>query len=359
MTRKEYMDALSAALTPFSAEIRETALRFYQEMLDDRMEDGMDEAAAVGAMEAPEKIAARMMEEEKTAGNEAAMTEAETGEKSRYTEKRFSCSAADVSVLRICAHECPIQFAPAQDDQITLIYYTCPDDPYILSCEGGVLSLKGERSRGEKKRLFSISLRMLWEKPHSQGITALIPKGTLLEMDVSTQNAPILCEKLEDLSAVALSTQNASVSLRALRCKTLQVYTANASVKLHGLSVKQGIKAETTNARMEGEEIMAGAEVKMFTTNGKIMMAGVSAGEGMILETTNGNITLERLSAPNLYIHSSNGSIRGTLPGKQSDWQIESGTSNGKNSLPARQAGEKPLTVHTSNASIALAFEEE
>jgi len=359
MTRKEYIDALSAALAPFSAETRETALRFYQEMLDDRMEEGMDEAAAVSAMEAPENIAARIMEEEKTAGNEGAMPDAEKGEKFRYTEKRFSCSAADISVLRICAHECPIQFAPALDDQITLIYYTCPDDPYILSCEGGVLSLKGERSREEKKRLFSISLRMLWEKPRSQGITALIPKGTLLEMDISTRNAPILCEALEDLSSVALSTQNASVSLRELRCKALQVYTANASVKLRGLSVKQGIKAETTNARIEGEEIMAGAEVKMFTTNGKIMMAGVSSGKEMILETTNGNIALEALSAPALHIHSSNGSIRGNLPGKQQDWQIESGTSNGKNSLPSRQAGEKPLIVHTSNGSIALVFEEE
>ena len=345
------MEALAAALASFRQESREAALNFYGEMLDDRMEDGVDEETAVAAMEAPEKIAERLAEEEK--GNEA---EPEKADGSAYAEKRFSCASKDISLLRIRAYECQVHIAPASDDRITLIYYSCPDDPYHVSCENGVLALEG--SRKEKKRLFSISLRMLWDKPHSPGVTALIPAGTLLELDIFSRNASILCEKVSDLAEVALSTQNASVAVQDLRCKTLQAETVNASVRFSRLSVARGIAAETTNAKIEAENVAAGTDVSMTTTNGKINLACVSAGGKMILSTSNGNIVLDRPSAAALEAHTSNGSVKGTLPGKQQDWQIHSGTSNGKNSLPGHQPGAKPLSVFTSNGSISLGFEE-
>ena len=55
-------------------------------------------------------------------------------------------------------------------------------------------------------------------------------------------------------------------------------------------------------------------------------------------------------------LRTSNASIRGVLPGSRQDWQIDSGTSNGKNSLPASQPGQKPLSAHTSNGSIQITF---
>ena len=60
MTSKEYMENLTQKLQFIEEETRNTLLEYYAEMLDDRMEDGMDEASAVAAMEAPEEIAARL-----------------------------------------------------------------------------------------------------------------------------------------------------------------------------------------------------------------------------------------------------------------------------------------------------------
>ena len=59
MTRKEYMQALEEALSFLGEEQRAALLEYYGEMIDDRMEDGMDEASAVKAMESPEAIAAQ------------------------------------------------------------------------------------------------------------------------------------------------------------------------------------------------------------------------------------------------------------------------------------------------------------
>lgn len=362
MTKLEYLEALSKALAAFPEEIREATLNFYGEMLEDRMEDGLNEEAAVAAMEAPEEIASRLMEEEPTSEQQSAAPEGEKREAFGYVEKRFSCSAADVSVLRILAGECPVHFVPAPDEKITLIYHTSPEDPYQVSCEKGVILLEEEKRKAGRKHRFSISwnnvLHFMWGNEHSPGIRALIPAQSLLELDFSTRNASIHGEGVEELSAVTLSTQNASIVLQGIRCKSLQSSTTNAALRLSGISVKRDFKAETSNARIEAEDITVGGRAQLITANGKLKLTGVSAGSEMALETTNGNIALEMLSASALRIRTSNGKIQGTLPGKQSDWQIESKTSNGRNSLPTCQAGEKPLTVHTSNGNIALAFEE-
>ena len=58
-----------------------------------------------------------------------------------------------------------------------------------------------------------------------------------------------------------------------------------------------------------------------------------------------------------IVLKTSNGSIRGTIHGSPEDWAIDSGTSNGRNSLPKQQPGRKALYVHTSNGSIQVGFE--
>ena len=47
MTRSEYLQALRAALSFLDAAALDTAVNFYDEMIEDRMEDGMSEEAAV------------------------------------------------------------------------------------------------------------------------------------------------------------------------------------------------------------------------------------------------------------------------------------------------------------------------
>lgn len=63
MSRKEYLEQLRQALHFLPEDGRAAAMAFYAEMLDDRMEDGMDEESAAAAMEAPAAIAERLRAE--------------------------------------------------------------------------------------------------------------------------------------------------------------------------------------------------------------------------------------------------------------------------------------------------------
>ena len=76
------------------------------------------------------------------------------------------------------------------------------------------------------------------------------------------------------------------------------------------------------------------------------------------ITTSNGRLETWHCDGAAVNLKTSNSSIRGELPGRQSDWAIESRTSNGKNSLPKQQPGGKPLTAHTINGSIDLRFAE-
>ena len=63
MTKSEFLEAIRARLTGFPEAEIEESLRFYGEMIDDRMEDGMAEDLAVSAVGSLEEIVAEIKED--------------------------------------------------------------------------------------------------------------------------------------------------------------------------------------------------------------------------------------------------------------------------------------------------------
>ena len=63
MTKTEYLDRLRAALTLMPAEERERQLAYYEEMVDDMLEDGMSEDEAAAQLGEPEKVAEELLAE--------------------------------------------------------------------------------------------------------------------------------------------------------------------------------------------------------------------------------------------------------------------------------------------------------
>lgn len=57
MTKKEFMDALSWQLKALPKKEKKSSLSYYEEMIGDRMEDGMSEEEAVAAAGTPEEAA--------------------------------------------------------------------------------------------------------------------------------------------------------------------------------------------------------------------------------------------------------------------------------------------------------------
>lgn len=451
MNRKEYMEELTRKLAFLPEGTRTAALSFYEEMMDDRMEDGMDEMSAVAAMESPAAIADRLRAEpptdapteentaaeqpasgkkwqEEPMGDEAfrfstladkvlksvhqamentpdvepeikkevgdAMQQAQMAMQDaqgtiteavqsirdqmkqfsmdeddgevppetvgEYQRKIFTCPAEALRAVRLTAIDKPIRIRPCAGKDATLIYYTSERDPYEAGIDNGVLTLSN-RENGKGRGGFSIfsfglNIRINWSKA-SPKIYLLLPPDALVDLTAKTSNGSIRMEGLKALCAVDLVTSNSRIDLKRVQCKSMEMKTSNARLSLEEVESKQYFRGSTSNGRIEGNGLVSSQDMTLKTSNSRIRLEGARARAGMTLTTSNGNITVSRLSAEKLELRTSNSSIQGTLPGRQTDWAIQSGTSNGHNSLPRTQPGSKPLSVHTSNGSINLTFE--
>ncbi len=63
MTKAEYLERLRACLGQMPPEEREKQLAYYEELLDDMLEDGLSEAEAASQLGAPETVASELMAE--------------------------------------------------------------------------------------------------------------------------------------------------------------------------------------------------------------------------------------------------------------------------------------------------------
>ena len=180
------------------------------------------------------------------------------------------------------------------------------------------------------------------------------------------------------LCQVELRTSNSRIEATDLSCMNLNCASSNGRLVLNHVRSRQTLTCKTSNARIEGHNVQSGGALQCTTSNGRIEAHELKSDRDLILTTSNGGILAEgctaqgelRLTTSNgrletwrcdgaaVNLKTSNSSIRGELPGRQSDWAIESRTSNGKNSLPKQQPGGKPLTAHTINGSIDLRFAE-
>ena len=460
MTRKEYMRSLEEALQFLGEEQRAALLEYYGEMIDDRMEDGMDEVSAVAAMESPADIAAqqqadaprreaapendgepmtdeamkfsslagdilkatekilnqasgtgsfpktaeesfrqeaeriRRKEEEMRQKEEAARQEAEAvrqgkeairqaaetirqeAEKIRrdaeetaqetgfgeYRQQTLTCPADSLRAVSLTCGEMPIVVKAAEGDGVTLIYYTCENDPYEAEARDGVLTLRRAEFTGSRAGRFTFSvlgglIRLAWNK-QCPTVELHVPENALLDLEAHTSNASIKVDGPRALCAVTLKTSNGRIALENVKCKTLDAVNSNARLTLERVEVKQGLNGKTSNGRIEADGAFSGGDMVLTTSNGRIEADQCTARGELRLTTSNGAVKVDRLNAQALTLKTSNSSISGVLPGKQTDWQIESGTSNGRNNLPAHQPGQKPLRVRTSNGSIDVRFEE-
>ncbi|MBR3742628.1 MAG: DUF4097 family beta strand repeat protein [Clostridia bacterium] len=465
MTRKEYMETLKEKLAFMAEDARQGILDYYAEMLEDRMEDGQSEEAAVAAMESPEEIAARIAQEqgkaeseipleleneaarfasmvdsalesakkaidedekekerrakkaveidganadvngivnsvldtvcsalgeagkavdqvmdkitEKTAAHaqyaEKAARAAEdksekfvdavydwTEEKTfgEYEKKTFVCPADQLRAVRLHAGEMPFRVLGTDGDEAVLTYYTCDDDPYEAGVQDGTLFLQRLQrpiTAGRLKVMMFGGIVRLWSKS-SPTVELSLPRAALVDLYCRTTNASIKAEALDALCNVELKSSNGRIVLKDIACKDLNSVTSNGRQVLENVRCKQGFRVATSNGRIEGRGLLGERDIVLTTSNGRVVMEDSRAKDAISLTSSNGAVEIWRSDAASVTLRTSNSSIRGELPGPQSVWAIQSGTSNGHNSLPREQAGEKPLHVRTSNGSIDLHF---
>ena len=383
MTREQFLNELKAALTAMEEKEKEAVLSYYAEMIDDRIEAGMSEEAAVMAMEPVPEIAARVLEE---AGiGEQPAQEQKTA--SDENGKVITRSAADVRELIVRAECKKITIVSGDTEEVTLRYNISSNDIFQLHENDGVISLEhkirpitsfmNEQKAGTEgmtldsilssaakflgnlgERIVQVGSNFLSDNPDNE-IEITLPQTFTGRLYAGTSNARISVEDVNFSQPLVLTTSNSRITLDEVKCLGgLTATTSNARITLNDVHAAS-LHLNTSNGAVTLEDVIAVAEIEAATRNGAIDVNDTECGGTLRLNTSNSHVELEDVAAPSISIRTSNASVSGTVRGTREEYTITSTTSNGANRLGSSIGGEKTLNVITSNGSITLGFEEE
>ena len=359
MTREQFLNDLKAALSGMAPEEMEGVIAYYSEMIDDRIEAGMSEEAAVKAMEPVKEIAGRVLEEAGVAGQKE-----EPRDKSNWQE---ICRPAEtVRELHIQAENKRVRVTGDEEtEQVTLRYCIGPNDVFQLHEDDGVLTLEhkvrpmssfvNEKSgegitlesvlSGVGKLLSSIGDRLVGAGGIFSGdsaeneIEVVVPKAFSGKLHVGTSNARVSADDITCAQPITLTTSNSRITLNDVNAASARLSTSNGKVELDDVYIRGELIAHNSNGSIAAEDTVAEGALR--------------------LTTSNGSIALDDTASPDITLKTSNGTIGGIVKGLREEYTIRSSTSNASNQLGNFDGGEKKLSAVTSNAPITLKFGEQ
>ena len=209
----------------------------------------------------------------------------------------------------------------SEDETCKLVYRDFPENPKQYSFKDGKASLS------DGKGAFSVvgaSLGMQWRR----GILIGAVSGDLQQV--------VLYLPASFSGKLCISIENGALDLADLAFSELTAETKNGSIDL------EDIAAETVSAKVG---------------NGSVVLKNVACARTRA-EVSNGSVALERLQSDDIALTAGNGSVKGTVVGKEENYSVTASCGLGSCNLQSREGGADRLEVRVGNGSVEMSFTE-
>ncbi|MDR0857434.1 MAG: DUF4097 family beta strand repeat-containing protein [Oscillospiraceae bacterium] len=313
MDKTEFLAELRTQIATRAPEELRRTVSYFEEIIDDRIEDGMSETEAVATLETPAQIA------ESLAGIQTA-------------HNPNSYDAAELHTINIRDLNCPVFIVP-RSDSVYIEYHSHEKKRYDVDCSNGVLDVMAVSSM-KWYDYIGFGRGNTTYRPFVLGV----PESFCGRINIVTSNCDASVSDVKFSGGLNIKTSNAKMTFRNLKISgEISAHTSNGKVVAQ--FVECGLfDAENSNGRIEATHISCDTELSLATSNGRVEIQHIKAGKRIAL-------------------HSSNGRIYGVIDDNMREFSVRSHTSNGSNSLPGDMpGGNKDLEVSTSNGSIEIRF---
>lgn len=268
----------------------------------------------------------------------------------RYEKKQYSVEG-EVNEVRFDVSDSKV--IVKKGDAFSLEYYTSEKKVVTVTEDAGVLTVSSPWR-------WEWSAKQFW--PYNWG---LADKGYILtiptsgiKLDVKNNNGSIRVTGLS-LSDCTLDTDNSSITVENIQAKSLTAKSANGSINTNKVFVHNNIDLTTSNSSVNVKKT-EGKEVRLTTSNGSINMTDLRATDLIKAKTANSSIRFTNspfITCPVIELETYNGSIKGTVNGVKSEYNITSSTSNGSTNIGNSEGTtDNKLTARSSNGSINISF---
>ena len=268
-------------------------------------------------------------------------------------EQKEHVESTGIRRITVVDMNTPVEVLPSQEGAVRLEYMETRFVRYEIARDGDHLTVRAVNTR----KWYDLAFR----REPSRLLRLYIP-SELASLSLGTSNAQIDLKTPLQAGEFSLASSNGRLradagSLHVMGNAVLT--TSNAGIDLANAQFDADLFVRSSNGELTLKDIDV-QYGELRTSNGAIHLDGVEAQKGLTAETSNGKIVAEALSTQDgaLALHTSNANVTGTIQGPIGRFAITSRTSNGDNSLPAKQdGGPASLAVETSNGKIDVRFE--
>ncbi len=335
MNREQFLGDLMDRLGTLSeAECRKVA-EYYDELIADGVESGRSEEEVIASFGQAEGIAGQILAERDSLQSKKEELrsrvenwQSESGERGGLREYR---AKGPVEMIVVETRDRRVEVRESSDGQARVWFSPREGDRVSVEEAGGAF-------RFLHKASFFSGNAWIWNLHGGE-------RKVLLE--VPHAFAGTVCVK----------TTNSRIEAEGLYGREkLQLVSSNGRIAVTGCTVNE-LKLKTSNAKIEIVEA-AGDACDASTSNGKTIVRESRFTRHLWLETSNGAICVENIDVPDISLCTSNGSVKGTVVGREEDYEIYSHTTNAKSNLQTTGLSglDRRLSVVTSNGGIHIDF---
>lgn len=327
-TKREFLNELDARMVDLPESERTRLREYFTEMIDDRIEAGMSEEAAVSALGAPGELlrdiapAAEAMPAALPAKGSAAYSEA-------IREIHIHLKNADGRVLR----------APLPDGMTAQINAS-ERDSFTWSLTDGVLTVA--EAADVRRSLFR----------RGRTLTLILPELVPERLIVDSYGGDIALDGVGAGELAVLSTASGDVGVRRFACAGRAELTSRSGdiavdeaeagqLKVESLSGDVGLRrvragglrVRTASGDVDGGLLRA-ETAAIGTTSGDVELDDISARQSLLCETASGDADLRRAESADLRVSTTGGDVGLRLLDAVDGWSIAADTRSGDVSLP-------------------------
>lgn len=354
MNKQAFLDALAARTEALSEAERSRAIAYFTEIIDDGIEDGLTEEAAVAALGDVDALASELLSGAEKAAP-ARVAGGATVESLRNLDVRVQ--NADVTLKR----------APLDNGAAAQVQFSHPER-FTWRMDGDTLVI--EEKDAETKLSF-LGLKLKIGGPACKVAVTLsgdLPGGLTfagyggdLEADgLRVGGAANLKSGSGDLNLwnaecggdVTVQSGSGDIALRALCCAGLRAISGSGDIEIDRCQAAS-VQVKSGSGDVRADEAGTDGALAVETGSGDIEIARCAAGE-IQLTAASGDIEAARCHAPLMRINTASGDIDVRLDSPAEDCAIHATTATGDISLPehwAQAGGDAACQVYARTAS--------
>ncbi len=276
MNKQEFLKELTNKLTNVPQNEKTRIVEYYNECIDDMIEDGMSETEAINNLGDIDEIIKNI---------EIELPKIKKSIKSSRVEKTYTFKN-NYKTLNIIDINIPIHLYKSKDEDIHIKVFESDKDNYSI-----FENLKDENSLNicfDNKRGFFENILEIFDFGKNKFTTEVyLPKSNEIDINIKTENGGV---QINDISA-----------------NNVKVKNTNGQIKVSKVQSKENIKIVNKNGKLDISEIDC-TDLLVENGNGKLEICDVRVNE-MFVKNVNGKVEIKDVMSIALDVKTVNGAL--------------------------------------------------